>query len=90
MGGCFPGLILCLFVSSACVEARHGHTVRQGRLSNDEMRIVHSMLDQMDDDGDMVGMEVLDPPVSVHPSRSSSDRCKLGSKSYCPGEVLFK
>ena len=35
-------------------------------------------------------MEVLDPPVDMFPHRGSSDRCKLGSKSYCPGETLFR
>ena len=47
-------------------------------------------MDGMDDDGDMGGMVVPDPPVNTHPARSFSDRCNLGSKSYCPGEVLFK
>ena len=54
------------------------------------MRIVHGMMEAMEDDGDMAGMEVLPAPVSRHPARGSSDRCKLGSKSYCPGEILFK
>merc|ERR1711936_795300 len=57
---------------------RHGRTMRTGRLSTDEMRIVHGM------------MEVLQPPVDMFPHRGASDRCNLGSKSYCPGEVLFK
>ena len=62
----------------------------QGRFTTDEMRIVHSIKDGMQDDGDLLGMEVPDPPVNMHPARRNSDRCNLGSKSYCPGEVLFK
>ena len=54
------------------------------------MRIVHGMMEAMEDDGDMDHMDVLPAPVSRHPARGSSDRCKLGSKSYCPGEILFK
>jgi len=64
--------------------------MRQGRFTTDEMRIVHSIKDGMQDDGDLLGMEVPDPPVNMHPARRNSDRCNLGSKSYCPGEVLFK
>ena len=80
-------LVTCL---AARVTCRHGRTLRQGSLTNDEMRIVHGMMEAMEDDGDMAGMEVLPAPVSRHPARGSSDRCKLGSKSYCPGEILFK
>ena len=72
------------------VTCRHGRTLRQGSLTNDEMRIVHGMMEAMEDDGDMDNMEILPAPVSRHPARGSSDRCKLGSKSYCPGEILFK
>ena len=84
------GLIVLLSVFTYQVTSRHGHTMRSGRLTNDEMRIVHSLMDGMEDDGDMGGMVMPDPPVNTHPARSFSDRCTLGSKSYCPGEVLFK
>ena len=80
-------LVTCLVAHVTC---RHGRTLRQGSLTNDEMRIVHGMMEAMEDDGDMANMEVLPAPVSRHPARGSSDRCKLGSKSYCPGEILFK
>ena len=48
---------------------------------------VHGM---MEDLPGQEGMEVLQPPVDMFPHRGASDRCNLGSKSYCPGEVLFK
>ena len=80
-------LVTCLVTRVTC---RHGRTLRQGQLTNDEKRIVHGMMEAMRDDGDMGGMEILPAPVSRHPARGSSDRCRLGSKSYCPGEILFK
>ena len=57
--------------------------------SIDEMRLVHQLLDTIPDDGDMDRMVVLDPPVSMS-HREAAVRCKLGSKSYCPGETLFR
>jgi hypothetical protein len=53
------------------------------------MRLVHQLLDTIPDDGDMDKMVVLDPPVSMS-NREVAVRCKLGSKSYCPGETLFR
>jgi len=89
--GNLVALLLVLVASlMSRVTCRHGRTLRQGSLSNDEMRIVHGMMEAMEDDGDMDNMEILPAPVSRHPARGSSDRCKLGSKSYCPGEILFK
>merc|ERR1712032_740960 len=92
--GSMANLAALLLILSTClvsrVSCRHGRTLRQGSLTNDEMRIVHGMMEAMEDDGDMDHMDVLPAPVSRHPARGSSDRCKLGSKSYCPGEILFK
>ena len=51
---------------------------------------VHGMMEDLPEEEDHLTMEMPDPPVDIFPHRSSSDRCKLGSKSYCPGEVLFK
>ena len=53
------------------------------------MRLVHQLFDTIPDDGDMGKMEVLDPPVSGS-HREEAMRCNLGSKSYCPGETLFR
>ena len=69
---------------------RRGRALGQGSPSAAETRIVHGPVEAMEDAGDMANMEVLPAPVSRHPARGSSDRCKLGSKSYCPGEILFK
>merc|ERR1712154_497507 len=70
-------LVTCLVTRVTC---RHGRTLRQGQLTNDEKRIVHGMMEAMRDDVDMGGMEILPAPVSRHPARGSSDRCRLGSK----------
>ena len=53
------------------------------------MRLVHQLMDTITDDGDMNSLVVLDPPVSMS-HRGVADRCNLGSKSYCPGETLFR
>ena len=53
------------------------------------MRLVHQLFDTIPDDGDMGKMEVLEPPVSGS-HREEAMRCNLGSKSYCPGETLFR
>ena len=72
------------------VVARHGRTLRQGNLSQDEMKIVHGMMKELEDDGDISNMQLLDPPVNTKPARKNSERCNIGSRSYCPGEILFK
>ena len=46
--------------------------------------------EELDDQEDTRSMEVLSPPENMFPHRGSSDTCKLGSKTYCPGEVLFR
>ena len=51
---------------------------------------VNTMMEELDDQEDTRSMEVLSPPENMFPHRGSSDTCKLGSKTYCPGEVLFK
>ena len=89
--GCISAVLVCV-VASLLVpgsEGRHGRTLRRGQLSQEEMRVVHGLLEHMDT-RDRASMELLQPPVSLHPASRASDRCNLGSKSYCPGEVLFK
>merc|ERR1712106_911826 len=81
-------LLICL-VLPASVLARHGRTVRRGEMSSNEMRLVHQLMETIADDGDMERMVVLDPPVSGS-HREEAVRCNLGSKSYCPGETLFR
>ena len=51
---------------------------------------VNTMMEELDDQEDTRSMEVLSPPENMFPHRGSSDTCKLGSKTYCPGEVLFR
>ena len=51
---------------------------------------VNTMMEELEDQEDTGNMEVLSPPENMFPHRGSSDSCKLGSKTYCPGEVLFK
>ena len=48
------------------------------------------MMKELEGKEDTGSMEVLSPPENMFPHRGSSDTCKLGSKTYCPGEVLFK
>ena len=72
------------------VMTRRGRTLRQGQLTSEEMRMVHGIMEDMEDDGDLGNMELLEPPVNSLPARHHSDRCSLGSRSYCPGEILFK
>ena len=51
---------------------------------------VNTMMEKLEGQDDSRSMEVLSPPENMFPHRGSSDTCKLGSKTYCPGEVLFK
>ena len=51
---------------------------------------VNTMMEELEGKEDTKGMEVLSPPENMFPHRRSSDTCNLGSKTYCPGEVLFK
>ena len=46
-------------------------------------------MDTMPDAKDPNSLVVLEPPVSMF-HREKSTRCNLGSKSYCPGETLFR
>ena len=48
------------------------------------------MMKELEGEEDTGALEVLSPPENMFPHRGSSDICKLGSKTYCPGEVLFK
>merc|ERR1740124_672637 len=80
--------VFCLILP-AIVQARHGRTLRQGEMSSNEMRLVHQLMDTIANDGDLERMVVLDPPVSGS-HREEAVRCNLGSKSYCPGETLFR
>ena len=48
------------------------------------------MMKELEGQEDTESMEVLSPPENMFPHRGSSDTCSLGSKTYCPGEVLFK
>ena len=53
------------------------------------MRLVHQLIGTIPDDGDMSSMVVLEPPISMAHSKVAT-RCNLGSKSFCPGETLFR
>lgn len=83
---------ICLVVSlvSVQISARHGRTLRKGEMTPGEMTLVHQLMTTIPDDGDMEDMVVLPPPVERMAPRKNSARCTLGTKSYCPGEVLFR
>ena len=92
--------VACLCSCQAWEDSQAGQDVQvshhspytglnQAVFCSDEMRLVHQLLDTIPDDGDMERMVVLDPPVSMS-HREVAVRCKLGSKSYCPGETLFR
>ncbi|XP_023343600.1 uncharacterized protein LOC111713042 [Eurytemora carolleeae] len=67
-----------------------GRTFRGGELSSSEMSELKLMMADIADDGDMSDMKIPLPPQTIMKRREESQRCILGTKEYCPGEILFR
>jgi len=81
------------FLVAACIAQHHRHhqhqALRQGRMTEQEMRLVHEQMNGISEN-ELATMAVLPPPDSHMLHRESAPRCSLGSRSYCPGEILFR
>ena len=63
---------------------------RKGDMSDKEMAEIEDMLNTVNDDGDMTNLVILPPPSTEMFHRDERILCKVGDKTYCPGEVLFR
>ena len=63
---------------------------RKGDMSDREMAEIEDMLNTVKDDGDMTNLVILPPPFTEMAHRDKRILCRVGDKTYCPGEVLFR
>merc|ERR1711892_23441 len=83
--------LVFVFLVFALVNGRRGRTLRTGEMTSEEMSLVHSLMSGMASPSlDMSSLVIPPPPVDMMEHRKNSPRCSLGTRNYCPGEILFR